>query len=310
MRKLIVGSIPLALTAAMLLGGTNTVHAQGMGGGGGGGMGGGGGGLGGGGSGSSGLGSLGGSTGTGANTFSGATGTGGNGGTGAATTYGTGAPTLGYFASPLSYGLGGNNAIASSSASASSSTSSGFGSSSGSYGGSGGSSSSTSNGGFTNVQAPAAVAFGQAMFNVQPTSTFTQPTASTLSSNGGGGGLGGSGSASIRSTTVTPQTAPNRPTYTTYLGFTPDPVPVAQVSTDLKNALASSSEWAKDNNKPVQVVVDGSVAVLRGTVASDHDRELAERLAAMTPGVREVRNDLKVSSPSPSTSVSLGTSSR
>jgi hypothetical protein len=301
-RKLIVGFIPLALTA-MLTWGTNTVHAQGMGGGG---LGGGGGG---GGTSSSGFGSIGGTSGTGANTFSGATGTGGAGGTGSTASFGNGSPMAGYYASPLSYGLGGNNQLANSSASASgstgSSTGSGFGSS-GSYGGTSGGSGSTS-GGFTNVQAPSTVAFGQAMFSVQPTSTFTQPTASTLSSSTGGLGGGSGGSATIRgSTAPTPTTATNRPTYTTYIGFTPDPAPVGQVTSDLQNALATSSDWGKANSNPVQITVNGNVAVLRGTVATDHDRELAARLAAMTPGVREVRNELTTSTPASATSVSLG----
>ncbi len=42
------------------------------------------------------------------------------------------------------------------------------------------------------------------------------------------------------------------------------------------------------------VVITGRVAVLRGTVATDHDRALAERLASLEPGVSRVQNLLTI----------------
>lgn len=43
-----------------------------------------------------------------------------------------------------------------------------------------------------------------------------------------------------------------------------------------------------------EVLMEGRTAVLRGTVASEDDRELAEALAKMEPDVLEVRNELVV----------------
>ena len=45
---------------------------------------------------------------------------------------------------------------------------------------------------------------------------------------------------------------------------------------------------------PVQVVVQGDTAVLRGQVASAHDRLLAEQLARFEPGVWQIKNELTV----------------
>jgi osmotically-inducible protein OsmY len=56
---------------------------------------------------------------------------------------------------------------------------------------------------------------------------------------------------------------------------------------------------------PVTVTVQGETAVLRGRVATDHDRLLAEALAQMQPGIWKVQNELVVESPA---SPSSGTS--
>jgi hypothetical protein len=47
---------------------------------------------------------------------------------------------------------------------------------------------------------------------------------------------------------------------------------------------------------PAEVTLEGRTAVLRGTVASEEDRELAEALARMEPDVQTVRNELVVDS--------------
>lgn len=48
---------------------------------------------------------------------------------------------------------------------------------------------------------------------------------------------------------------------------------------------------------PIEVVMDGQTAVLRGTVASENDRDLIARLAVLEPGISEVRNELTVAPP-------------
>jgi hypothetical protein len=47
---------------------------------------------------------------------------------------------------------------------------------------------------------------------------------------------------------------------------------------------------------PADVTLEGRTAVLRGTVASEDDRDLAEALAKMEPAVQNVRNELVVDS--------------
>lgn len=55
--------------------------------------------------------------------------------------------------------------------------------------------------------------------------------------------------------------------------------------------------------KPIQVTVQGSTAVLQGEVETEHDRFLAEQVARLEPGVWAVRNELSVTRPTPERSV-------
>ena len=69
-------------------------------------------------------------------------------------------------------------------------------------------------------------------------------------------------------------------------------LPPVQLQTDLRSALAQSSGLAGQN---VNVSVDGQDTVLlQGTVATERDRQLAEGLIRLTPGVRFVRNEIAV----------------
>jgi osmotically-inducible protein OsmY len=43
---------------------------------------------------------------------------------------------------------------------------------------------------------------------------------------------------------------------------------------------------------PIQVQVQGQTAVLRGVVASEYDRRVAEQVVRMQPGIWEVKNEL------------------
>jgi len=42
------------------------------------------------------------------------------------------------------------------------------------------------------------------------------------------------------------------------------------------------------------LLASGPVIVLRGSVATDHERRLAEALVRLTPGVRDLVNELEV----------------
>jgi hypothetical protein len=48
------------------------------------------------------------------------------------------------------------------------------------------------------------------------------------------------------------------------------------------------------------VIMDGSNAIISGTVASEYDRKLVERMAMLVPGVDSVQNDLVVQAKSTS----------
>lgn len=49
----------------------------------------------------------------------------------------------------------------------------------------------------------------------------------------------------------------------------------------------------------VEITVQGRTAVLQGTVPSDRERLLAERLALLEPGIERVENRLTIAEPSP-----------
>lgn len=88
------------------------------------------------------------------------------------------------------------------------------------------------------------------------------------------------------------------------LGFTPPkPSSVAPrlasdaVASRLANRMEQSS-WIQ-NRSPLKVSIDQGTATLRGVVATEHDRVLAERLALLEGGIRRVENLLEIESPRP-----------
>jgi osmotically-inducible protein OsmY len=86
-----------------------------------------------------------------------------------------------------------------------------------------------------------------------------------------------------------------RTTRTVAFDYTPSASPdlSATVSRRIQRAPAIRTRSAID----VQIV--GRTAVLRGVVATQHDRELAERLASLEPGVSTVQNELEVAQSPP-----------
>ncbi len=76
------------------------------------------------------------------------------------------------------------------------------------------------------------------------------------------------------------------------LGFKVQPL-------DVDQAVAATLRQVQNAGKiqtlgALDVSVKKGVAVLRGTVATPHDRLLAEQLVRLEPGVRQVRNELKI----------------
>jgi hypothetical protein len=77
------------------------------------------------------------------------------------------------------------------------------------------------------------------------------------------------------------------------LGFAPQPVaPVTVAAFESRLTQLPAIRFVG----PAQVTMEGRTAVLRGTVASEDDRQLAEDLAMMEPAVQNVRNELVVDS--------------
>lgn len=76
------------------------------------------------------------------------------------------------------------------------------------------------------------------------------------------------------------------------LGFAPRPIPTTQVAVTFTARLTRLPEFHATG--PIEVTMEGRTAVLRGKVASEADRQLAEDLAMLEPAVRAVRNELVV----------------
>lgn len=124
-------------------------------------------------------------------------------------------------------------------------------------------------------------------------------TATTVTNQFGLGGspYGSAGSSNLGSYAPVPgygtATGGRRaPQYAAVIAFDHPTTPPSRLQTDLQAILDRSSSLSP--NRSIQVLVDGPVVVLRGTVASEHDRRLAENMLRLTPGVHEIRNELQI----------------
>ena len=110
---------------------------------------------------------------------------------------------------------------------------------------------------------------------------------------GGGqqaGGQQGGGNASNQSGIVI--ALPRQISYTATLSFKSPVATVSQMATDLRATLDRSTMLI--DPRGVSLAMDGGVVVLSGRVASDDELRLVEGMVRLTPGVRDVRNELKV----------------
>ena len=89
---------------------------------------------------------------------------------------------------------------------------------------------------------------------------------------------------------ATQQRAPFRTTMR--VGFEPPARDTSSISATLTRRLERSSML--QSRSRLSVEMNGQTAVLRGTVATEHDRELAERVVLLEPGVNRVENQLAV----------------
>jgi hypothetical protein len=80
------------------------------------------------------------------------------------------------------------------------------------------------------------------------------------------------------------------------LGFERPALDAPKVSSAVSQRLASlpAIHWST----PGQIEVQGRTAILRGVVATEHDRDLAERVVRLEAGIDQVQNQLVVASKS------------
>jgi BON domain len=118
-------------------------------------------------------------------------------------------------------------------------------------------------------------------------------TSSSSTSGGGGGAAGGNTRGRSRTTTNTAakeQQAWFEPRIE--IAFEVQPRPTSAVASNLAASLGASKEGSRFGG--VRVAIDGSTAVLRGAVASQNDRQLAEQIALLEPSITSVRNELTI----------------
>jgi hypothetical protein len=83
------------------------------------------------------------------------------------------------------------------------------------------------------------------------------------------------------------------PRFTVGLGFeSPVGTTNPQLGKELESQLANSPSFPAGKN--ISVTVENNVVILRGKVADDHERDLAEAVIRLSPGVYNVRNELMV----------------
>jgi osmotically-inducible protein OsmY len=103
-----------------------------------------------------------------------------------------------------------------------------------------------------------------------------------------GGGLGGA--RGVNTAIQTNRQNDRRAQYVTRVDFGP----AAAIASSTEVATTVEHTLAAVVPNGISVAVEGSTAVLRGSVPSVQDRKLAEQMALLEPGVRSVRNELVV----------------
>jgi len=148
-------------------------------------------------------------------------------------------------------------------------------------------------------------AFGQPTYGT----IYTTTTTTGVGTGFAGGGLTGTSTGNLSGTSVSFSTIGMRRAapYTTEIaadlplngtnggnggngpGATGAP---SRLQTEVKGVLDRSS--ALTSSGSIQVSMSGETVVLRGTVPNAREKRLAEGMIRLTPGVRDVRNELKI----------------
>lgn len=88
------------------------------------------------------------------------------------------------------------------------------------------------------------------------------------------------------------------------VGFTPMRPSPAELTNDIRTRLGKI--LASQGIAAPQLAMEGDIAVLRGVAATESQRVVLEKLVAMEPGVRAVRNEMTVVAPSATQSLPAG----
>lgn len=119
---------------------------------------------------------------------------------------------------------------------------------------------------------------------------------------GGGGSSGSSANVNRGGTSSRRGRQTNDVRVTINVGFALPPGKVAVEAQELAAARLvgrmERSTWIQKRS-PLEVRLDQGIATLRGVVATEHDRVLAEQLARLEPGIELVKNELMVQPPEP-----------
>jgi hypothetical protein len=104
----------------------------------------------------------------------------------------------------------------------------------------------------------------------------------------GRGGVTGSVNTSDPGGILVP--LPRQIAYSAQVQFKPEPVQAGPLYADLRGTLDRSTMLS--NPRGVAVLVNGNTVVLRGVVRDEDEARAIEGMVRLTPGVREVRNEL------------------
>jgi hypothetical protein len=137
--------------------------------------------------------------------------------------------------------------------------------------------------------------FGSAMFNITQSTLGTGTSSTAYNSKSSYGTAVVQPAVAAAAMNISTVGVRKAPSYVTEARFRLPPVALAALEADVRGAVENSSPLQSNGNR-VRVVMDGPVVVLRGTVGGRDDRNLAEDLVRLIPGVTAVSNELTVRS--------------
>ena len=135
--------------------------------------------------------------------------------------------------------------------------------------------------------------FGQPVYNINSTTSGSGASGIMGNFSGGSSGMQG-GISSATGVSFAPSSSGQRTVaYVTAMSFPRSPqVFSGKVLGEVRQIIARSS--ALSSRDKIRVSMAGDTVILQGSVSDDHERNLAAALVSLTPGVHDVRNELKV----------------